>query len=62
MCFCIIPALVGILLIFISTLNYFGSKNSGCEISSSLLFFYVFLGLALIAHSIVSIVEVCKRE
>jgi len=61
MCFCIIPALVGIVIIFFSILAAF-SDDAGVYKNSSLVFFWVFLGLVLIAHTTISVINLCKCE
>ena len=61
MCFCIIPALVGVFIILFSIAAGF-SDELGIYMNSSLVFFWVFLGLVLIAHTTISIIEVCKRK
>ena len=61
MCFCIIPALVGILIIFFSIINAF-SDDAGIYKNFSWVFFWVFLGLVLIAHTTISVINLCKCE
>ena len=60
-CFCFIPAMVGILMIFFTVLGAF-NENAGLAKDLSWIFFWVFLGLVLISHTIVSIYTVCKKE
>jgi len=60
-CFCIIPALVGVMIIFFTILTFF-SDDAGVFKNFSLVFFWVFLGLVLIAHTTVSVINVCKCE
>jgi len=61
MCFFIIPALVGILIILFSISVAF-SDEAGIYKSFEWGFFGVFLGLVLIAHTIISIINLCKYE
>lgn len=61
LCFCLIPAIVGILMIVFSIATAF-SENGGIYKEASWVFFWVFLGLVLIAHTIMSVIVVCKRE
>ena len=61
MCFCIIPGLVGIVIIFFSILAAF-SDDPGIYRNFSWVFFWVFLGLVLISHTIISVVNLCKCE
>jgi len=61
MCFCIIPALVGILIIFFSILAAF-SDDAGIYKNFSWVFFWVFLGLVLISHTAISVINLCKCE
>ncbi len=52
--FCMIPALVGIVIIFLSILASF-SVVVGVHMELSWVFLWVFLGLALISHTIVTV-------
>ncbi len=61
MCFCIIPALVGIMIIFFSIIFAF-SDNAGIFENFSWVFFWVFLGLVLISHTAISVINLCKCE
>jgi len=61
LCFCLIPAMVGIVVIVFSIINVF-LENGGIYKELSWVFFWAFLGLVLIAHTTISIIEVCKRE
>jgi hypothetical protein len=61
LCFCLIPAIVGILMIVISIATAF-SENEGIYKEASWVFFWVFLGLVLIAHTTMSVIVACKRE
>jgi hypothetical protein len=61
MCFCIIPGLVGVVIIFFSILAAF-SEDAGIFKNFSLVFLMVFLGLVLISHAIISVVNLCKCE
>jgi hypothetical protein len=61
MCFCVIPALVGILIIFFSIISAF-SDDAGIYKNFSWVFFWVFLGLVLIAHTTISVINLCKCE
>jgi len=61
MCFCIIPALVGILIILFSISAAF-SNEAGIYKSFEWVFLWVFLGLVLIAHTIISVINLCKCE
>jgi FtsH-binding integral membrane protein len=61
MCFCIIPGLIGILIIFFSIVAKF-SDNPGLYSNISWVFFWVFLGLVLIAHTIITVINLCKCE
>ena len=59
MCFCIIPGLVGIIIIFFSILAAF-SEDAGIYKNFQWVFFWVFLGFVLIAHTTISVVNLCK--
>ncbi len=59
--FCVIPALVGIVIIFFSILAAF-SDNAGVYEDFSLVFLMVFLGLVLVSHSAISVINLCKCE
>jgi len=61
MCFCIIPALVGILIIFFSIVNAF-SNEAGIYKNFEWVFIWVFLGLVLISHTAISVINLCKCE
>ena len=61
MCFCIIPALVGVVIILFSISAAF-SDEVGIYMNSSLVLFWVFLGLVLIAHTTISVINLCKCE
>jgi len=59
--FCIIPALVGIMIIFFSILAAF-SDVEGIYMNFTFVLLWVFLGLVLIAHTTVSVINLCKCE
>jgi len=59
--FCIIPSLVGIVIIFFSILAAF-SEDAGVYQNANLVFLMVFLGLVLISHTIISVNKLCKCE
>lgn len=61
MCFCIIPGLVGIIVIFFSISAAY-SNDAGIYRNFSWVFFWVFLGLVLISHTIISVINLCKCE
>jgi len=61
MSFCIIPALVGITIIVFSIAGAF-SDDPGIYKNFSWVFFWVFLGLVLIAHTTISVINLCKCE
>jgi len=58
-CFCFIPAMVGILMIFIVLATF--NDNSGIYNEIGWIFFWIFLGLVLIAYSLVSFYTLCKK-
>lgn len=60
-CFCFIPAMIGILIIFFTIVNAF-NDNGGIYKEPSWIFFWIFLGLALISHTIISINSLCKKK
>jgi len=59
MCFCIIPALVGVVIILFSITAGF-SDELGIYMNPSWVFFWVFLGLVLISHTTISVINLCK--
>ena len=59
--FCIIPSLVGIVIIFFSILAAF-SEDAGVYQNANSVFLMVFLGLVLISHTIISVNKLCKCE
>jgi len=61
-CFCIIPAIIGILIITFNLAIAFNKDAGMLYKNYNWAFFWIFIGLALISHTIVSIVEVCKRK
>lgn len=61
-CFCIIPAIIGILVIAFNLAIIFNKDTGMLYKNYNWAFFWTFIGLVLISHTIVSIVEVCKRE
>jgi len=61
MCFCIIPALVGIVIILFSIAAAF-SDVEGIYMNFSFVFLWVFLGLVLISHTAISVINLCKCE
>ena len=52
--FCILPALVGVVIIFFSILASF-STVAGIYMAPSWVFLWVFLGLVLISHTIITV-------
>jgi len=52
--FCILPALVGVFIIFFSILASF-STVAGIYMEPSWVFLWVFLGLVLISHTIITV-------
>ena len=61
MCFCIIPAIVGIVIILFSIAAVF-SDDPGIYKNSGWVFFWVFTGLVLIAHTAISVINLCRCE
>ena len=61
--FCFIPAMVGILMILF-TIGIAFKENADIYNEASLVFFWVFLGLVLISHNLLSFYSVnsCKKE
>lgn len=57
--FCIVPALAGVLIIIFSITNAF-SEDAGIYSNLSLVLFWVFIGLVLIAHTTISVINLCK--
>jgi hypothetical protein len=60
-CLALIPALVGIILIFFTILNAF-NENAGIYKQLSWIFFWVFLGLVLVSHSIISFILIYRKN
>jgi hypothetical protein len=60
-CFYVIPAMVGILIIIFTAINAF--SETACTYKEvGWIFFWTFLGLVLIAHTIISILTLCRKE
>ena len=60
-CFCVIPALVGVLMIFFTILGAY-NENAGLNKELSWIFLWTFLSLVLISYTIVSYYSLCKKE
>jgi len=62
LCFCLMPALVGVLIILFNILIVFNEESGILYHNFAWAFLWVFLGISLISHTIISYIEVCKRE
>lgn len=62
LCFCMIPAIVAILIIILNLAIIFNEESGILYKNYNWAVFWIFMGLALISHTIISIVELCKRE
>ena len=60
-CFCIIPALVGLTIIIFSLAAVF-SDDPGVYKNSGWVFFWIFLGIVLISHTTISVINYCKCD
>ena len=61
MCFCLMPGIVGIIMIIYSIAHLITESN-GINNELSWTFLWIFLALVLISHTIISVIAVCKRE
>jgi hypothetical protein len=61
LCFCFIPAMVGVLMIFFTVL---GAFNNNASLAKELLwiFLWLFLSLVLISYTVISYLSLCKKE
>lgn len=62
LCFCLIPATIGILIIVFNLAIVFNKGTGMLYQNYNWAFFWVFVGFASISYSLVSILEVCKRK
>lgn len=62
LCFCLIPAIAGVIIILLNILIIFNEESGILYHNFAWAFLWVFLGFSLISHTIISFIEVCKRE